>query len=186
LVLHLRIVASVLWVGGLWVGVGVVGCGGGSDGERDATVGVDAPSQSSDGGACVDESDCDDGNECTDDVCREDGACHNPPVTNGAPCLDGAGECFDGECHGACVDEDCAPEGFPDCVVGRCNADLNVCEYILDSDTCEDTGDECTRNVCHMVDGCQPEDADDDTPCDAGMGPGSGACQAGVCVALEG
>ncbi|MBW2719531.1 MAG: PKD domain-containing protein, partial [Deltaproteobacteria bacterium] len=116
------------------------------------------------GGTCVDAPecntsiDCNDDNECTTQECVAGVCVYNPD--DGASCIDGGlpGTCDDqGVCIGLCDGADCTSS-----------------DQCVQDGSCDDqTGD------------CIPGDNEpDDSPCDAGEGPGSGECSNGQCSPL--
>ena len=148
---------------------------------------------------CASAGDCADGNPCTDDVC-DCGACQNPPVINGTPCLDGF------VCNGTevCLDGMCMPGTYPClsdfnlCTFDYCSEETMACEHEPLTGTACDDGDACTTvdacldgvctgggliTACLHGDGCCPPACqgleDDDCP----QGVGDQLFEAAGCAA---
>jgi len=130
------------------------------------------------GGDCVgDAITCDDDNVCTDDSCDPVAGCQYTPNTS--LCDDGdlctlGDVCSGGACEGS--QKDCDDDNV--CTDDSCNSDTGDCEYVDNSDPCDD-GEVCTvDDTC--VDGvCVGEEmvCDDDNECTAD------SCEPGVgCV----
>jgi hypothetical protein len=111
--------------------------------------------------SCNDDAVCDDGNACTTNTCDLGcGVCELPvPVADGALCDVGlgpsSGECLAGACVGICA-----------------------------GTTCPDNGVPCITDTCSPVDGsCVPITDAGGSVCDPPGGtPGTGLCDAGVCL----
>jgi hypothetical protein len=142
---------------------------------------------------CVDDENCDEGEVCVDNECVPELECtDNDDCDPGDICLDN--ECRDDPdlfCDtGLCVEDaglraECVEKFFlclaenPDeeeCVA----LSIAICTECNTGLDCDD-GNECTDDLCTVAGVCSnPNNVD---MCDAGSGPGSGTCNAGMCEA---
>jgi hypothetical protein len=101
--------------------------------------------------------DCDDGNPCTANGCHAVLGCQNPPVGDGAACVDGD------LCNGA-----------ETCQSGICTPGTPL--------SCDD-GNACTADACDAVLGCLNTPIPDGTGCDDGDAcTTADACTSGICL----
>ncbi len=138
-------------------------CEGGQDAQED--VPCEATGVCDDAGNCVEcnrPQQCDDDNTCTQDVCSDGGSCDHESVT-GRAC-----DYMGGSQNGVCDAQ------------GSCGAAPPTCN----PNPCEDTGSDCTENVCIPADGSCSLQTLDAGACNDAPGGNPGTCEAGLCVGL--
>lgn len=105
-------------------------------------------------GACTMDSECDDGLRCNGiAICNLEFGCVCDPERPVVDCSDGIA-----------------------CTEGTCLEPSGNCEQVPNHDSCDD-GNDCTRDVCDVDEGCQNMPVEDGTSC----GDGDSACVAGNC-----